>query len=309
MPPKQVICYVCGRPCLKNSFDIHIIQCKQLFEKRESLKAPKDRRKCPQDPDLMFSSACMPSNSSRKLSASILSSTSKNSSNFNSMTSEISNQPTFAYGLNQCTQCGRKFNDIAYEKHVKICSKVFLTKRKPFDSAKHRALGTDLMEFYRRNKPDAYNKSSMNKTKLNSAITNTRQLQSTNAASFPSITPKSQQIQYSQSNKPSVQASNHGNLPKWKADSLQFRQAMKAARQVTFAEKKSKESGIPLHKLLPSSSSSRGGGNTRGNYSSTSNACNDDLGSHIPADYLQCPTCSRYFNQQAGSRHIPQVRP
>ena len=35
--------------------------------------------------------------------------------------------------LKQCADCGRKFNPKSYEKHVKSCKKVFMTKRKAFD--------------------------------------------------------------------------------------------------------------------------------------------------------------------------------
>lgn len=38
----------------------------------------------------------------------------------------------------QCPDCGRKFNPIPFEKHIKICAKVFKEKRKTFDSKKMR---------------------------------------------------------------------------------------------------------------------------------------------------------------------------
>jgi hypothetical protein len=38
----------------------------------------------------------------------------------------------------QCPDCGRKFNPSPYEKHIKICAKVFVEKRKAFDSKKMR---------------------------------------------------------------------------------------------------------------------------------------------------------------------------
>mmetsp|Transcript_7601 Transcript_7601/g.12798 ORF Transcript_7601/g.12798 Transcript_7601/m.12798 type:complete len:774 (-) Transcript_7601:285-2606(-) len=38
----------------------------------------------------------------------------------------------------QCPDCGRKFNPSPYERHIKICAKVFLEKRKAFDSKKMR---------------------------------------------------------------------------------------------------------------------------------------------------------------------------
>lgn len=33
-----------------HSFDIHVVQCRDLFEKREMQKPVKERRSCPQDP-------------------------------------------------------------------------------------------------------------------------------------------------------------------------------------------------------------------------------------------------------------------
>ena len=40
--------------------------------------------------------------------------------------------------LIQCPTCERKFNEKAYEKHSKICVKVFVEKRKAFDMKEHR---------------------------------------------------------------------------------------------------------------------------------------------------------------------------
>mmetsp|Transcript_13732 Transcript_13732/g.14295 ORF Transcript_13732/g.14295 Transcript_13732/m.14295 type:complete len:107 (+) Transcript_13732:2095-2415(+) len=78
-------------------------------------------------------------------------------------------------------------------------------------------------------------------------------------------------------------------MPKWKADSEAFRQAMKQARQVSLAQKKSQETGIPLAKLLPSKPS-------------------DPANDPVYAGYIQCPTCGRRFNETAGARHIPKCR-
>ncbi len=52
-PPKARICYICGRPTLLPGFDNHVVQCRELFEKREMQKPPKERRPCPIDPMLM----------------------------------------------------------------------------------------------------------------------------------------------------------------------------------------------------------------------------------------------------------------
>jgi DNA-directed RNA polymerase subunit RPC12/RpoP len=53
MPPKARTCYICGRPTLLPGFDNHVQQCRDLFEKREMQKPPKERRTCPTDPMLM----------------------------------------------------------------------------------------------------------------------------------------------------------------------------------------------------------------------------------------------------------------
>lgn len=43
--------------------------------------------------------------------------------------------------LRECPSCGRKFNPQAFEKHAKVCRKVFQTKRRKFDSSKVRIPG------------------------------------------------------------------------------------------------------------------------------------------------------------------------
>jgi hypothetical protein len=49
----------------------------------------------------------------------------------------------------QCPTCSRKFNPQPYEKHVKVCAKVFLQRRTAFDTSKQRAEGTELAEVQR----------------------------------------------------------------------------------------------------------------------------------------------------------------
>ena len=43
--------------------------------------------------------------------------------------------------LNECDSCGRKFNETAFDRHVKVCKKVFVDKRKKFDMKKQRVEG------------------------------------------------------------------------------------------------------------------------------------------------------------------------
>lgn len=42
-----------------------------------------------------------------------------------------------------CPDCGRSFNPESYQKHIKICKKVFMKKRKQFDSTEQRANGEE----------------------------------------------------------------------------------------------------------------------------------------------------------------------
>jgi hypothetical protein len=158
----------------------------------------------------------------------------------------------------ECPDCGRKFNETAFERHVKICKKVFIEKRKAFDSQKHRIEGTEM-------------------------------------ASVPSNRRSQPPPSSSSNNNPSIKSAKHAShqsnaaMPKWKADSLALRQAMKQSRQVSMAEKKSQETGIPLAKLLPAK---------------TLDPANDP----VYASYILCPTCGRRFNETAGARHIPKCR-
>ena len=40
----------------------------------------------------------------------------------------------------QCPTCGRTFNEVAFSKHIKICKKVFVNKRKEFNAQAHRII-------------------------------------------------------------------------------------------------------------------------------------------------------------------------
>lgn len=174
----------------------------------------------------------------------------------------------------QCPDCGRSFNEQAYEKHTRICKKVFIDKRKVYDSAEHRAKGCDLEEAPRARK-SGLNRG--NSTKRIAAV----------QYSGPG-TPVARQSQGQSSF--GGQGGNSGATPKWKADSSALRQAMKAARQVSLAQKKAAETGIPLAQLLPPPTAE--------------SAAADP----IYNSYIQCPTCGRRFNETAGARHIPKCK-
>lgn len=183
-----------------------------------------------------------------------------------------------------CQNCGRKFNPPSYVKHAKICIKVFSQKRKPFDSSKHRAMGTDLEEYQHTysNNTKNYSNNKNKKVSMN-RLGNTM---NTN-------------MKYNNDTISESKIDKYNDIPKWKLDSMRFREAMRASRAVSKAEKQSKATGIPLHILLPPSSSLI---TTNNNHKNNSNSSYNDI------DSLYCPTCGRTFSQKAGERHIPQCK-
>ena len=54
--------------------------------------------------------------------------------------------------LNECPDCGRQFNPEAYDKHVKICKKVFQKKRKEFNSQAHRVISNEQVQLLNQGK-------------------------------------------------------------------------------------------------------------------------------------------------------------
>jgi Zn finger protein HypA/HybF involved in hydrogenase expression len=187
------------------------------------------------------------------------------------------------YGhLIKCNECGRNFNPESYDKHARICSKVFKQKRKVFDSAKARAKGTELAAYYQGQQ-------------RRSTTANPRKYSTNPCTTFSSSASASTSHLMPRRTVGSAGGSrnaNAGSLPKWKAESLQFREAMKQARMISAAESQAKATGKPLHMLLPPMSQRQ-----TAVESVTMNP-----------GYIQCPHCGRSFNQKAGERHIPQCQ-
>jgi hypothetical protein len=137
----------------------------------------------------------------------------------------------------ECPDCGRKFNPIPYEKHIKICAKVFLQKRQAFDSKKHR-MNEELEKLEREKKQaEKYNKK---KGKAAQAERETTGEKSS----------------------------------KWKEQSKQFREAMRAARVAAQAE----ANGEAPPAFVPSAPD---------------------------PSLIPCPNCGRHFNERAAERHLP----
>jgi endogenous inhibitor of DNA gyrase (YacG/DUF329 family) len=107
----------------------------------------------------------------------------------------------------ECPDCGRKFNAIPYQKHIKICAKVFLQKRKAFDSTKMRVNDNpELVQILNKVKKEEKKKAAQQ--------------------SKPAAVAAASNFQ----NKPVEQSGGDDGKAKWKEQSNAFREAMKAAR-------------------------------------------------------------------------------
>ncbi|GFR40425.1 hypothetical protein Agub_g999 [Astrephomene gubernaculifera] len=118
----------------------------------------------------------------------------------------------------QCGTCGRRFLPEAYDKHVRVCAKVFAGKRKVFNSAAKRVAGTEAASYF-----------------------NPRAAAGARASPAPPAGPPP-----STGGRPRAAggarggpggaaaggAAGGGGVPKWKAQSNALRQAMQQMRQV-----------------------------------------------------------------------------
>ena len=170
--------------------------------------------------------------------------------------------------------CGRTFNEIAYSKHSKICRKVFIQKRKVFDSKKARARGTELENFQRQ-------QGKLSSSRVGKAM-----------KSIVSLIP---QISFSQQ-------------PTWKSQSNSFRQAMRQARAYATAKELSKKTGAPLSALLAVSGDASSQDPIYSSYTQVYLSICFICTTLLIISFLKCPTCKRSFSDLAAQRHIPQCR-
>jgi len=76
----------------------------------------------------------------------------------------------------ECHSCGRKFKDDVLPKHAKVCKKVFINKRKGFDTKKQRILDSEHATILKR----AEFEEKKNKNKVGTKMANTGSLQGGN---------------------------------------------------------------------------------------------------------------------------------
>ena len=168
----------------------------------------------------------------------------------------------------QCPDCGRRFNPLPFSKHAKICAKVFLQKRKVFDSSQMRiaAVGDpELEKLAAQAKKDAAKQAARDKkaaaagASAASAAANSKRAAASAAAAAPAA------------------AQGGGGDSSWRDKSSAFRDAMKAARQYSQA--------VAQGKPLP-----------------------PPVASAPDPSLVPCPHCHRSFNAKAADRHIPQCQ-
>lgn len=75
------------------------------------------------------------------------------------------NEPT-----QPCPHCGRAFNSIAFPKHVKICQKVFLKKRKAFNTQKQRIIDSEQASLMKQGAMEAKRNPKLNNNKQKGGI-------------------------------------------------------------------------------------------------------------------------------------------
>lgn len=147
-----------------------------------------------------------------------------------------------------CPDCHRSFKAESLEKHKKICKQVFQNKRKQFNSAANR-----LGEF-------------------------------DNAQELIANASKSEKQREKENHSEKPSKKEKGSVPKWKAQSLAFRQAILAAKGAS-GDSEAAKKAAEIQKEL--------------------NAANLASGGNVmESDMVKCPHCGRTFNEEAGQRHI-----
>lgn len=196
----------------------------------------------------------------------------------------------------ECPDCGRKFNPIPYEKHVKICKKVFLQKRKVYDSTKKRlATGDPEMEKLAvqaskeaaklRRKKEAMEAAAAAAAEQNAFAGssgfpgpgNNMKAQAASQAMAPPAKKQTNQNSAVKGGGGGGGCSKEEAAAKWRDQSNAFREAMKAARQYSKA--------VAEGKPLP-----------------------PPVASAPDKSLVPCPHCGRSFNEKAAERHIPQCQ-
>ncbi len=106
--PVAVVCYICGRQYGRSSLGIHLKQCKKLWEQREALKPPHERKPLPAAPANL--ERAVATGDIRHMSDRAINQ--QNSAAFDAYNNDA---------LEKCPHCGRSFLPKPLEIHLKSC--------------------------------------------------------------------------------------------------------------------------------------------------------------------------------------------
>lgn len=127
---------------------------------------------------------------------------------------------------NECPDCGRKFNDKAYPRHVKICKKVFVEKRKAFDMTTQRvADNPEQLKLLKKTQEEERRKARLE------AIAKGKKLKKMGGVAVDEV---------------AVGSTAAEKKAKWKADHEQFQNALKAAKAYSDAKEKGEPLPLPV---------------------------------------------------------------
>ena len=178
-------------------------------------------------------------------------------------------QPQVTGPQKQCPDCGRMFNPQPYERHVKICAKVFMQKARPFDSKMMR-IG-DNPELVALERKAATKERQQAKAQAQGAA---RAISSPSGSRASQGRPTAAGAGANAGDSAAAAAAEKKRI--WKEQSEALRQAMKATRDHARAVARG-DTDLPAYTpSVPDSS------------------------------FIPCPHCGRRFSQKAGERHIPQ---
>ena len=143
--PKAVSCYICGRQYMVHSFEIHEKQCRELFEKKEEQKPPRERKKCPINP----------------MGGQKLTGSKSDIDAYNAAAAE-----TWTTSLSECKFCGRRFLPEKLLIHNKSC-RAGSVARGVHDSVNRTPAAIDAHE-YNQNHNNSMNSNSYGNSNSNS---------------------------------------------------------------------------------------------------------------------------------------------
>ena len=162
-----------------------------------------------------------------------------------------------------CPHCGRSFNSNAFSKHIKICEKVFLKKRKAYNAQKYRFNDSEQASLM---------KQGAMKEKMN----------------------------------PLLNKKNSGQIPKWKLQSMAFRQICNPDKYGPKNQSMINNNKSKINNNVMVKNKIKGGNMMNNN--KIDNTGYENMGGAMnyamAYDYKHCEFCNRNYNEEAYNKHL-----